>query len=148
MMRILGRLMDELFTDIEIVIDQIPGREFELEDRQSFRLCPIVEAPAGSDEDRKRIYFLGGPCPGGSIAVLSDGHGCTIRIERRVGGYIIIEIQEDGDSPEPPEPRVYADLLGTGKTYEFTDCHGRAVTVTRLRRRVSRKRLRELGVVV
>jgi hypothetical protein len=148
MMRILGRLADELFTDIEIVVDQVSGREFEMVDTESFRACPIVEARDDDDPGRKKVYFLGGPCPGGSFVTLKDVHGCEIRVERRFSGWIIVEIWDHMADLDLDEPKVYTALLKTGETVEFTDCHDRRVSVTRLRRTVSRHILRQLGVVV
>lgn len=145
-MRILRRLMDELLTDIEIAVEQIPGREFRTEESRGYRFCPVIEAPASPGDSEKRVYFIGGPCGGISEVTLDDGRGCSIRIERRLTGWIIVEIRDDAGSLQPIGPKVYTALLKTGETVEFNDCHGRTVQVTRLRRRVSRPRLRKLGV--
>lgn len=142
-MRILRRLMDELLTDIEIVVDQIPGREFRVEESHGFRFCPVIEAPVSPGDTEKRIYFIGGPCGGISDVTLDDDAGCVIRIQRRITGFIIVEMRDDAVSPEP---KVRGGLLNTGETTEFSDCHGRTVSVTRMRRRVSRPILRKLGV--
>ncbi len=147
-MRIMSRLFDELLTDIEIIVEQIPGREFRIGGHHGYRFCPVIEAPVSPGDSEKRIYFIGGPCGGVSEVLLTDGKGCEVRVQRRLSGWIVVEIFDDEGRLQAGEPTVYTALLKTGETVEFQDCRGRTVALTRLRRRVARPILRKLGINV
>lgn len=147
-MRILGRLFDELITDIEIAVRQIPGREFRLQEHEGYRSRPVIEVSPSPGEAGSCFYLLGGPFGSFSEVSLTDGLGCEIKVQRRTSGWIIVEILDDEARRRNGEPKVYTALLNTGETVDFRDCHGRTVSVTRLRRSISRTILHELGINV
>jgi len=142
-MGILLHFMDELLTDVEVTIRQLPERLYMMNECTPHG---VIDTPTVDFDDgrEKRVYLLGGLRHPTSRVVLRDGRGCTLIVKRQLMGWIIVEFT-DGRTAVP-SPVVHSILLNRGEVVEVTDQRGRRVTITLLRRRVSRPILRKLGV--
>ena len=140
-MRILRRLMDELFTDVEIVIVQAPDKPYRtLTERSS----GFIDIPSSPGRLWKTVFLMGGLRRPRSYVVLQDGAGCSITVRRQFMGWIVVELN-DGLA-DAPEPTIHTALLNRGERVEVADSRGRKIRITLLRHRDSKTALRKFGI--
>jgi len=144
-MGILLHLMDELLTDVEVTIRQLPARPYVMDECTPHGVFDATTVDIDGCRE-KRVYLLGGLRHPTSRVVLDDGRGCTLVVKRQLMGWIIVEFT-DGRTAVP-SPVVHSVLLNRGEVVEVADTHGRRVTITLLRRRVSRPILHKLGFFI